>query len=203
MNTFSISVFAKDANFKLTTDTMTDHFATYELRHEDASIPAEADLVVRTLVNDELVMWMYQVNGKSFVTAGIEDENFLVDYPFQRDFVKSGIYTGDEGSLIEGTPDILSLAYGKQEIMAKMGYREQHPIHLLTETVDFNPEEDVLVDEAAKGEHYFLLFRNGEIFLDKTRELVRWDYQKPTLISTVNFVHPEDNQFARNMAPYF
>lgn len=203
MNTFNISVFAKDANFKLTADTMTDHFATYEPRYEDPTIPAEADLVVRSLVNDELVMWMYQVNGKSFVTAGIEDESFLVNYPFQRDFIKSSICTSDEGSLIEGTPDILTVAYGSQEIMAKMGYREQYPVRLLTEAVEFNPEEDVLVDEVSKGEHYFLLFRNGEILLDKTRELIRWDYQKPTLISAINFAHPEDNRFARNMAPYF
>lgn len=203
MNSFNISVFAKDANFKLTADTMTDHFSTYEPRYEDASIPAEADLVVRTLVNNELVMWMYQVNGKAFVTTGIEDESFLANYPFQHDFIKSGIYSDDEGSSIEGTPDILTVVYGSQEVMANMGYREQHPIRLLTEAVEFNPEEDVLVDETAKGEHYFLLFRNGEMLLDKTRELIRWDYQKPALISTINFVHPEDNQFARNMAVHF
>lgn len=203
MNSFNISVFAKDANFKLTADTMTDHFATYEPRYEDATIPAEADLVVRTVANDELVMWMYEVNGKAFVTTGIEDESFLVNYPFQRDFIKTCIYSGDESSLIEGTPDILTVVYGNQEIMANMGYREQHQIHLLTEAVEFNPEEDVLVDETAKGEHYFLLYRNGEMLLDKTRELIRWGYQKPALISTINFVHPEDNQFARNMAVHF
>lgn len=203
MNTFNISIFAKDANFELTPDTMTEHFSSYETRHEDRSIPAEADLLVRITKDDDLVMWMYKVADNAFITAGIDNESFLVDYPFQRDYVKSSLYNGDEASLIEGVPDILTAVYGSTETMATMGYREQHSVHLLTEAVEFNPEEDVLIDEVAKGEHYFLLFRNGEMLLDKTRELIHWDYQKPTLISTINFVHPEDNQFARNLAVYF
>lgn len=203
MNTFNISVFAKDANFNLTPDTTTEYFSTWETRFEEPNIPANASLVVRTINEDDEVVWLYRVGENSFLTAGVEDTTFLNNFPFQRDYLKASLFKSDEASLIEGRPDILTVVYGKEENMATMGPRESLPVRELTESAIIDLNEDILIDEVSNGKHYFLLFRNGELLLDKSRELIIWEYQNPALISTIEYIHQEDNVFPQNLASFF
>ena len=209
MTTFTITVFAKDANFDLTPDTLSENFATFTPRFDfENSIPETADLIVETRMSTGDRFWMYRENGKAFSTMCDEPE-FLANWPYKREYLDSTILTPDELADFEEDMDILSIVYGVEEaILNVKRYREQNPVKVMPSDFSYNPETDIFIDEVAKTqsgerEHYHMIIRDNVIYLDKTLSIVNMTDYEPITVTTIKFKHAEDIKFSANMAPFF
>lgn len=203
MHAFNVTVFSKDAEFKLTQDTFSELFYNALPDFELNTIPPEADFISKLVTHDQGTFWLFTLDGQANVISGVENEDFLVNYPYKREYSNIVIYPGDEYIEKQEHVDYLTKVYGSMSSLEGFGCREKFTLHPINEPMNFNPEKDVLIDEVGLGNQYRILYQNGVMYLDKTRQFTDPGKAEVIIVSTINFVHREDAQFSRNLAVHF